>query len=96
MNNNHNCDYDRAEFEDFKANIEEQFDEYLHLDEADDYINDLIDKKLEEFKFSENAISKTHYTRLETLARDLTSSLQTSLESEIQGLSKNTECHFNT
>jgi hypothetical protein len=36
--------------------MDEQFGDYLHLEEAEAYVDDLMEKRLEEFKTTENEI----------------------------------------
>ena len=66
------------------------------MDEAEDFVTELIQKKLDEFKISENALSKTNYKRLENLSRDLSTNLQYLLETQIKDLSRKSDSHFNT
>ena len=66
------------------------------MDEAEDFVTELIQKKLDEFKLSENAHSKKNYDRLENLSKDLTANLQDLLESKIKDLSSKSDSHFNT
>ena len=45
------------------------------MDEAEDFVTELIQKKLDEFKLCENSLSKANYTRLENLSTGLFTSL---------------------